>query len=138
MHHHETVLLHQQDLVTHAESGEARNLLSEPDAALHHWHGEVLEPAEDVEGEELLRRQRLQDLRRLCLRVILLRKLEFFYFCVLRNQYKYLQYNMVKPNLKGSAVLLLFRDSFGFKKAKIKKRKIPDFIHLSVYPLDSV
>ena len=28
---------------------------------------------------------------------------------------------MVKPNLKGSAVLLRFRDSFGLKKAKIKK-----------------
>ena len=33
------------------------------------------------------------------------------------------QYNTVKPNLKGSAVLLQFRDSFGFKKAKITKRK---------------
>ena len=49
-----------------------------------------------------------------------------------------LQYNTVKPNLKGSAILLLFRDSCGFKKAKIKKRKLPDLIYLSVYPLDSV
>ena len=40
------------------------------------------------------------------------------------------QYNMVKPNLKGSAVLLRFRDSFGFKKANIKKRKILDLIYL--------
>ena len=30
-------------------------------------------------------------------------------------------YNAVKPNLKGSAVLLRFRHSFGLKKAKIKK-----------------
>ena len=28
---------------------------------------------------------------------------------------------MVKPNLKGPADLLRFRDSFGFKKARIKK-----------------
>ena len=45
---------------------------------------------------------------------------------------------MVKPNLKGSVVLLRFRDSFGLKKAKIKKRKIPDWIYLSVDPIDSV
>ena len=37
--------------------------------------------------------------------------------------FKILQYNTVKPNLKGSAILLRFRDSFGFKKAKIKKEK---------------
>ena len=49
-----------------------------------------------------------------------------------------LQYNTVKPNLKGLAVLLQFRESFGFKKAKIKKRKIPDLTYLSVHPLDSV
>ena len=48
------------------------------------------------------------------------------------------QYNTVKPNLKGPADLLRFRDSFGFKKAKIKKRKIPDLIYLSVHPIDSV
>ena len=51
---------------------------------------------------------------------------------------KELQYNTVKPNLKGSAVLHWFRNSFGFKKAKIKKRKILDLIYLSVYQLDSV
>ena len=45
---------------------------------------------------------------------------------------------MVKPNLKGSAVLLRFRDSFGFKKAKIKKIKIPELKYLSVHPIDSV
>ena len=48
------------------------------------------------------------------------------------NIHLLLQYNTVKPNLKGSAVLLWLRDSFGFKKAKIKKRKIP------VHPIDSV
>jgi len=52
--------------------------------------------------------------------------------------YIVVQYNTVKPNLKGSAVLLRFRDSFGLKKAKIKKRKIQNLIYLSVYPLDSV
>ena len=51
---------------------------------------------------------------------------------------KVLQYNTVKLNLKGPADLLRFRDSFGFKKAKIKKRKIPDLIYLSVHPIDSV
>ena len=45
---------------------------------------------------------------------------------------------MVKPNLKGSAVLLRFRDSFGLKIAKIKKRKIPEMIYLSIHPIDSV
>ena len=49
-----------------------------------------------------------------------------------------LQYNTVKLNLKGSAVLLRFRDSFGFKKAKIEKRKITDLKYLSVHPIDSV
>ena len=49
----------------------------------------------------------------------------------------YLQYNTVKPNLKGSVVLLLFRDSFGLKKAKTKKRKNPDLIYLSVHSIDS-
>jgi len=49
-----------------------------------------------------------------------------------------IQYNTVKPNLKGPAELLWFRDSFGVKKAKIKKRKIPDLIYLSVHPIDSV
>ena len=33
-----------------------------------------------------------------------------------------IQYNTVKPNLKGLAVLLRFRDSFGFKKAKKEKK----------------
>ena len=47
-------------------------------------------------------------------------------------------YNTVKPNLKGSAVLFGLIDSFGFKKAKIKKRKIPDLIYLSVHQIDSV
>ena len=47
-------------------------------------------------------------------------------------------YNTVKPNLKGPGILLQFRESFGFKKAKIKKRKIPDLIYLSVHPVDSV
>ena len=32
-----------------------------------------------------------------------------------------IQYNTVKPYIKESAVLLLFRDNFGLKKAKIKK-----------------
>jgi len=32
-----------------------------------------------------------------------------------------LQYNTVKPNLKGLVVLLQFRDIFGLKIAKIKK-----------------
>ena len=32
-----------------------------------------------------------------------------------------IQYNMVKSNLKGSAVLLWFRDSFSLKIAKVKK-----------------
>ena len=49
-----------------------------------------------------------------------------------------IQYNMVKPNLKGSAVLLRLRDSFGLKKAKIKKRKFQKLIYLSVHPIDSV
>ena len=49
-----------------------------------------------------------------------------------------IQYNTVKPNLKGSADLLRFRDGFGLKKAKIKKRKIPDLNYLSVHPIDSV
>ena len=44
---------------------------------------------------------------------------------------------MVKLNFNGSAVLLWFRDSFGFKKAKIKKMKILDLI-LSVNPINSV
>ena len=42
-----------------------------------------------------------------------------------------IQYNTVKPNFKGPAVLLRFTDNFGFKKAKIKKRKIPDLTYLS-------
>ena len=49
-----------------------------------------------------------------------------------------IQYNTVEPNLMGSAVLLRFRDGFGFKKAKIKKRKIWNSIYLSVHPIDSV
>ena len=49
-----------------------------------------------------------------------------------------IQYNTVKPNLKGSAVLLRFRDSFSFKKAKIKNIKNPDLIYLSVHLIDSV
>ena len=44
----------------------------------------------------------------------------------------------VKPNLKRPADLLRFRDSFGLKKAKIKKRKIPDLKYLSVHPSDLV
>ena len=59
-----------------------------------------------------------------------------------------IQYNTVKPNFKGSVVLLRFRDCFGFKKAKIKKRKnsvfdisfgssnrfsLNDFITLSIF-----
>ena len=48
------------------------------------------------------------------------------------------QYNTVKPNLKGSEVLLRFRDSFGLRIVKIKKIKIPDLIYLSVDPIDSV
>ena len=51
---------------------------------------------------------------------------------------KEIQYNTVKPNLKGSDVLLRFRDIFGLKKAKIKKKNIPDPIYLSVHPIDSV
>ena len=39
-----------------------------------------------------------------------------------------IQYNTVKPYLKGSAVLLRFK-----KKAKIKKN--PDWIYLSVNPI---
>ena len=63
--------------------------------------------------------------------------------CYLQNLHAransiYIQYNTVKPNLKESPVLLRLRDSFGLKKAKIKKRKIPDLIYLSVYPLDSI
>ena len=43
---------------------------------------------------------------------------------IIRNKFEIIiQYNTVKPNLKGLAVLLQFRDSFGLKKAKIKKRK---------------
>ena len=41
------------------------------------------------------------------------------YLCI--NLSLYIQYNTVKPNLKGLAVLPRFRDSFGLKKAKIKK-----------------
>ena len=48
------------------------------------------------------------------------------------------QYNTVKPNLKGPADLLRFKDGFGFKKANMKKKKIPDLIYLSVHPVDSV
>ena len=47
-------------------------------------------------------------------------------------------YNTVKLNLKGPAYLLWFRDSFDFKKSKIKKRKIPDSIYPSVHPVDLV
>ena len=47
------------------------------------------------------------------------------------------QYNTVKPNLMGSAVLLRFRDSFGFKKSK-DKEKNNSRLDLSVYPIDSV
>ena len=48
------------------------------------------------------------------------------------------QYNTVIQNRKRLVVLLRFRDSFSLKKAKIKKRKIPDLIYLSVHPVDSV
>ena len=50
----------------------------------------------------------------------------------------FIEYNTVKPNLKGSAVLLWFRNSFGLKKAKNKESKIPDLKYLSVHPIDSV
>ena len=36
---------------------------------------------------------------------------------------EFVQYNMVKPNIKGSAVIFRFRDGFGLKKGKIKKKK---------------
>ena len=49
-----------------------------------------------------------------------------------------IHYNTVKPNLKGLAILLRFKDSFDLKKAKIKKRTIRDAIYLSVHPIDSV
>ena len=43
------------------------------------------------------------------------------YLCI--NLSLYIQYNTVKPNLKGLAVLPRFRDSFGFKKASKDKEK---------------
>ena len=50
-----------------------------------------------------------------------------------------IQYNTVKQNFKGLAVLFWFRDSFGLKKAKIMKKKNSGlYIYLSVYPIDSV
>ena len=55
-----------------------------------------------------------------------------------QTQVLYIQYNTVKPNFNWQAILLQLRDSFGFKKAKIKKRKIPDSIYLSVHPIDAV
>merc|ERR1719239_1308765 len=55
--------------------------------------------------------------------------------CGVTRQKHVLQYNTVKPNLKGPVDLLWFRESFGFKKAKIKKRKISDLIYLSVHPI---
>ena len=44
-----------------------------------------------------------------------------------------LQYNTVKPNLKGPADLLCFRDtcSFGLKKATIKKNSGVDRVDIS-------
>ena len=45
-------------------------------------------------------------------------------------------HNTVKPNLKGLAGLLRFRDCFGLKKVKIKKRKILGLTYLSVHPID--
>ena len=42
------------------------------------------------------------------------------------------QYNPVKPNLIGAALLLWFRDSFGLKITKIEK-KFTDLKYLSVY-----
>jgi len=41
--------------------------------------------------------------------------------CGVTRQKHVLQYNTVKPNLKGPVDLLRFRESFGLKKAKIKK-----------------
>ena len=49
-----------------------------------------------------------------------------------------IQYNTVKPNLKRSAVYFGSEIVSVFKKTKIKKRKIPDLIYLSVHPIDSV
>ena len=43
------------------------------------------------------------------------------YLCI--NLSLYIQYNTVKPNLKGLAVLPRFRDSFGLKKASKDKEK---------------
>ena len=40
---------------------------------------------------------------------------------------------MVKPNLKGPADLLLFRDCFGLKKSKDKEKK-----NSGLHPVDSV
>ena len=47
-----------------------------------------------------------------------------------------IQYNTIEQNLTRLAVLIRFRDSFGLKKAKIKKRKIPILMYLSVQPID--
>ena len=62
----------------------------------------------------------------------------YFLSCICPYNYAvflFIQYNTVKPNLKGSVVLLWFRDSFGLKQAKIKKRKNPDLIYLSVHQI---
>ena len=50
------------------------------------------------------------------------------------------RYSITRSNRisRGRPFLLRFRDSFGLKKAKIKKIKIPDLVYLSVHPIDSV
>ena len=39
---------------------------------------------------------------------------------------------------RESVVLIRFRDSFGLKIAKIKKRKIVNLIYLLVHPIDGI
>ena len=49
----------------------------------------------------------------------------------------FIQYNTVKANLKGSAVLLRFKDSFVFKKSKDKEKKNSELDISFVHPIDS-
>ena len=53
------------------------------------------------------------------------------------TRFKIIQYNTVKPNLKGQTDLLRFRNSFGLKKSKDKEKKNSG-LDLSVHPVASV
>ena len=67
----------------------------------------------------------------------LMKKSGFWVFINLKYK-TIIQYCTVKPNLKGSAVLLRSEIVLILKKGKIKKREIPDLIYLLVHPIDTV